>query len=435
MSPRPPQRPLDCAALLIVGLTLAACGEGAPSEPATPERAAPSEVPGEAPAREPRAPAPPAAHEPPPANLPSAPTSGCALGAPRLVVAGGEWAAIAALDGAFVVAGSAREGTEERAFIAKVELDGTTATRVQSPLEHPAPAGHRRAGPALAVDGQRIALALVDGARRLMLAETTSGGALEWRALGSGASLRFAPALAPSPGAWRVAWTVEAEGAPPHVRLTGARSGAGTGGFALHELRPPGGGAAAPRFLAGDGEPTLFFLDPRAGVSVVHRARALPGRAIEPTVARPLNLVAEPPEIAVVRAGDAEWIAYTAIGSVATSAIGLARLDDSAPPVPLVPGTGYGVLHVDAARLAPDGAVFVADAPTASAPDAPRELHVRALSRAGALSEPAVVRGPAGTAARGRVAHAGEGVIAVAFTSADGVFVAIGRCAIPSTAP
>src|SRR5690606_1701729 len=88
MSPRPPQRPLDCAALLIVGLTLAACGEDAPSEPATPERAAPSEVPGEAPAREPRAPAPPAAHEPPPANLPSAPTSGCALGAPRLVVAG-----------------------------------------------------------------------------------------------------------------------------------------------------------------------------------------------------------------------------------------------------------------------------------------------------------------------------------------------------------
>ena len=122
--------------------------------------------------------------------------------------------------------------------------------------------------------------------------------------------------------------------------------------------------------------------------------------------------------------------AYTAVGSAATTAVGLARLDESAPAAALVPGTGYGALHVDVASLDEGRAVFVADAPQAAAPDAPRELHVRVLSSEGVLGEPAVVRAAEGTAERGRIAHAGGGVVAVAFTGVDGVHVAIGRCAV-----
>lgn len=411
---------------LALALLLSACGE----EPARVDREERSEPPpvramdGEEPApSRPPAPSPPAEL---PRSLAEAPASGCTFGAPRRISAGAEWAAIAAADGAFVVAGSALEGARERVSVARVELDGSARVLASGTLEHPVPRGHRRASPALAVRGEALALVLVDGARRVMLGELALGGSeLAWRAVGEGGSLRFAPAIAPLGQRWALAWTVEeAESLGLRAALAGASELS-----AARALRPPGGGSAAPRFVRGAGGLTLVFLDPRAGVSVAHRAAVSERGFADPSVARPLNLVAEPPEIAVVRAGEHEWIGYTAVGSAATTAVGLARLGESAPAVPLVPGTGYGALHVDVASLDDGRAVFVADAPQGSAPDAPRELHVRVLASDGALGEPAIVRASEGTAARGRIAHAGGGVVAVVFTGADGAHAAIGRCA------
>lgn len=417
-------------ALLLIG-----CGEPEPVSPAA--EAAPAEEPG------PVSPSTEAASavEPPPApieipsprpstpaaDLPPAPTEGCAMGEPVRVEAGG-WASVAALDDGFAVLGSAPAGQGERVFVARVAPDGSTSVIARGALEHAVPPGHRRAVPAVASSRERVAVAIVDGRRRLLVAEldaSAAGAALTFAPVGEDASLRFAPALARSGEAWALAWAEE------HGESLRVRAGLFSGGAlrAARELRPAAGGAAAPAFVRGAREPTLVFLDPRAGVSVAHRARVSGAGFGDPSVARPINLVTEPPEIVAVRLGAREWLAYTAVGAAATTAVGLAPLEGSAPPVPLVAGTGYGVLHVDAAALSDERAVLVADAPRASPPDSPRELHVRVLSASGELGEPAVVRGPSGRAARGRIAATSDGLVAVTFTDGDAIHASVGRCA------
>lgn len=356
--------------------------------------------------------------------LPAEPDSGCVFGEPVRVVSGDGWASITADERAFFVAGSAVDGQRERVFVARVEFDGSVRMLSDTPFERPVPTGHRRAAPAVEVSRGTLGLAIVDAERRVLLAELSlRGGELGWTTVGRDGSLRFSPALAPVSGGWTLAWTVEKDESF-RVR-TATKSVEGVSDSI--ELRAPGGAAAAPTFVVGASEPVLVFLDPRAGLSVAHRVT---GRDFtDLAVARPLNLVAEPPEIVVVRAGDAEWIAYTAVGSAATTAVGLARLDDVAPPSPLVPGSGYGILHVDGAGSIGDGAVFVADAPQSSPPGSPRELHVRILSPEGSLGTPTVLHGPSGQASRGRIAHARDGVVAVSFTEPTGVHVVVGRCA------
>lgn len=413
--------------LLALILALSACNgrsDAAPAAPTTAENAQPMPEPEPQEAPKPSAPL-------APIDVPAAPAAGCAFGAPTLVQSGEGWADVAALGAAFAVGGVAVEGEREEVFVARVEGDGARVV-ARGALEHPVPRGHRRAGLALAEREGRLALAVVDGRRRLMLGEVQGSG-LSWRVIAEGASLRFAPALSAFENRWAIAWTVE----EPALRVRAALVGDTVEG--QRELQPAGGGSAAPAFVAAapssgssesSGGPSLIFLDPRAGISVVHRSALGPDGFGEPTVVRPLNLVTEPPALAIVRASGTEWIAYTAIGSAATTAVGLARLDGLAPPVALVPGTGYGVLHVDAAPFGEEGAVFVADAPRASEPDAPRELHVRTLSADGALGDPTVVQGPSKRASRGRIAHA-DGVVAVSFRDPEGLHVATGRCAIP----
>ncbi len=345
------------------------------------------------------------------------PESGCVFAAPVRVYDAPGWVSIAPLGDGFVVAGVARDGDGERVIVSRVGADPLAS----AVLERGAP-DHRRAGPALATSGDRLAVALVDGRRRLMVGEL-AGGTIRWRALAENASLRFAPSLAADGDGWVIAWTEEgAESLVAHgARLSGGQL------RDARELRPAAGGSAATRFLAGASPPEVVFLDPRTGLSVALRSGLGSHGFAEPRVARPINLVTEPPEIAAVRAGDTDWLAYTAVGSLATTAVGLVRLEGEAPPVALVPGTGYGVLHVDAAPLSGGRAVFVADAPRAAARDAPRELHVRVLSTDGTLSDPTVIVGPSGAASRGHIAVAGDAV-AVAFADADALYTALGRC-------
>lgn len=360
------------------------------------------------------------------AAVPAAPERGCAFGEPRAVHAGG-WSAVAAAPGAVVVAGTAHEGERERMFALGVGFDGTTRVLAEGALEHAVPPEHRRSGPALASSGERLAFVVLDGRRRVLLAELSAaapGAAPSWTTVGEGASLRFAPAVAAVGGGWAVAWTGE-EGEVMRVHGALVRRGAVEG---VRELRSPAGGAAAPAFVVGAGAPTMLFVDPREGLSVIHRAAVSADGFGEPTIGRPVNLVAEPPALAAALVGEREWAAYTAIGLGATTAIGLVRLDSTEAAVAVVRGTGYGVLHVASAPLPGERALFVGDAPQEPAPTAPRELHARVLDRDGVLGEPAVVRGPSGAARRGRVAHVTDGVVGLSFTDGEQIHVALGRC-------
>lgn len=411
--------PLPWIALPLIVLS---CGE--PETPRGPPPPTPEAEPARVapPSEAPLPPAPVA----PAADLPPAPATGCAMGEPVRVHAGG-WASVAALGDGFVVAGSAREDAEI-VFLVRADASGSTTTIARGSLEHPVPADHRRAVPAVAsVDGARVALAIVDGQRRLVVAEADAGATdaeLAFAVAGTNASLRFTPALERFAHAWALAWTEERD---ESMRVRAGLFSNGALGSA-RELRSDAGGSAAPTFVRGGPAPALVFLDPRAGVSVAHRAGLGSSGYGDPAIARPINLVTEPPELTAVRIGARDWIAYTAVGSAATTAVGLSPLEGTDAPVALVPGTGYGVLHVDAAPLG-ERAVFVADAPQDSAPGSPRELHVRVVGADGQPGAPAIVRGPDGGASRGRIASARDGLIAVTFTEGDAVYLSIGRCA------
>jgi hypothetical protein len=413
----------------MVSLALCACDESAAPVPEGEGRTAPAAETA-APARESERAASPVREAPPVtvgADTPAAPTAGCAFGEPRPVQAGA-WSAIARGPRGFALAVSAHEEARESITVRRVSPDGTDRVIAQGALEHPVPIEHRRAGPALAAIDDRLALVLVDGQRRVLvaeLAEDAIDAPLAWTVVGQNASHRFAPAVSAVGDAWAVAWTSERDEA---MRVHGAIVRRGEVS-APRELVAPAGGSAAPAFVMGASAPTLLFVDPRQGLSVIHRVGVRADGFAEPAIARPVNLVTEPPALAAVRAGEHDFAAYTAIGSAATTAIGLVRLDETTPPVPVVSGTGYGVLHLAAASLPNGRAVLVADAPREPPPTAPRELHVRVLDARGSLGDAAIVRGPSGAAQRGRVAHHGEGLVAVSFTDGQQVHVAIGRCA------
>ena len=163
-------------------------------------------------------------------------------------------------------------------------------------------------------------------------------------------------------------------------------------------------------------------------MSVAHRA-SLSGQGFGATeVARPVGQLAEPPETAAFRAGGTAWLAFTAVGSLARTAVGLVRLDGAGEVAPVVPGTGYGVLHVDAVSLG-EGALLAADVPQAAPPESPRAIHVRALDADGQLGPPTTITGPGGHASRARVAVAGSAV-GITFIDGDRTYVVVGRCAI-----
>src|SRR5262249_49796373 len=148
-------------------------------------------------------------------------------------------------------------------------------------------------------------------------------------------------------------------------------------------------------------------------------------------VERPLSTVSQPAHIAAASAGGARFVAYTAIGNAATSAIGLVALGATTPPVAIVPGTGYGKLHVDAMDVGASG-LCAADHPvsSAAATDAVKtDLAVRVLGENG-LGPTLVVAEPSShRAGFPALARAHDGTVALAFTAPGGVYVEFLRCA------
>lgn len=410
-------------------VALLGCGRserptGPAAAPASPVMAPPATPPSADPALDELA-EPPAADEVAAAPSPLAPRApaplGCALqSAPIRVLADGGPPVVLAQGEGFLVAAYTQSG----ATIVRIVPGALPRPFASIALESPP----RRAAPGLAGTGPHEAtIALLDGHGRVHAASFDPtlpvASPRATPVADGGADARFSPAVRGVGTRRIVAWT-DASATPMRVRVAVLGR---DGSIARHDVTPIAGGGAAPTFLEGSDEPLLFFVDPRVGISVVHRvsfaADATPG----PTeVSRPLNLAAEPPHIAVVRgAAGPTWLAYTAVGNLATRAVGLVRAVGDERPMPLVPGLGYGEpLTVDGVAEGP-GAVFAAQAPSAADPRAPHEVRLRVVDERG-IGEPLRVGPPAREPS---LARRQDGLIALAYRAGEAVMLHFVRCA------
>lgn len=328
----------------------------------------------------------------------------------------------------FVVAGYARgsdEGQEE-VFVARVAPEGRASPLSRAKVAPPLRA-ERRAGPGLLVDGTRAWIASVDGKGVLGVARldlNRPGASMRSDPVAEGADARFAPSLVRIGDVVSIAW-VDGQGTPMRVKVT--RVDLGGKVRSTHEVTLEAMGAAAPVFVDGASPPVLVFIDPRAGMSPLVRVpMGSDGVPRTGRVALSVGQAPEPPDVAAAVTPQGVAVAYTAIGSGATTAVGLVRLESpTQAPTPLVRGTGYGDLSVAAAAL-PQAALFVAEAPTARERRAPRRLHVRRVDAAGA--GPALTLESSTTAVHPSVARRSDGTIAVAFATEENVRVAFLRC-------
>lgn len=343
------------------------------------------------------------------------------------------WAAegpssIAAYAAGFAVAGYARGDAGEELFVVHVS-PGSAPRPLRRIRIEPGASTERIAPPAIvAAGGAKLFVGVIDGRGRVRVGEIDASDPLaevRLAAIGESADQRFAPALAALTRHRLAAWT-DGSGTPMRVRL--AVLGLDGTVASRHDVTPVSMGASAPTFGAGMSPPVLFFLDARAGVSPIVRVPiAADGTPRPAEVARPVGTAATPPEIAVARGGAGTWAGYTAVGNAATTAVGWVPLDrDDASPSAIVPGTGYGTLHVSAAS-APSAVLFAADAPKDAPPGSPREVHVRIVDADGA-GPVLALRAPDGTARHGAIARSENGIAGVSMTADDGVYVAWVRC-------
>jgi hypothetical protein len=354
------------------------------------------------------------------------PKGGCVLiDAGRRVWPAAGPAAIASVGRGFVIAGYAPRDGREQLFVVQLAADGrpkpVTAFDVQPP--HPRA---RVAPPGLSVrDDNDVTVALIDGdgtlwARRLRMGPGGGGSAVE---IARGADTRFAPALTHSEARELIAWTT---GSTPMRTQLAVLSN--TGAVASkRDITPESMGAAAPTFVVGASPPSLLMVDARQGMSPLVRVDlSSDGTPSPPKVVLPLSTVSIPPALVAASASVGTYVGYLGFGSAATSAVGLVAIEPIVgSPSPLVPGTGYGVLHV-AAASAPRALLFAADAPTAPAKDAPREIHVHVVGKSGAGVATVIVGH--GGATNAAIARDDTGTVAVAFTTGSGVYVARLRC-------
>ena len=287
------------------------------------------------------------------------------------------------------VAGYAEQGGQELLVIQRVLSSGASRAVARGVLGTP-PDHPRTAPPALAALSQagQLRVAAVDARGHLQVAVVegdAQAAPIGLHEVATGVDRRFAPSLHESASGSLLAWTMAST--PMQVAYT---ADAGNPSPRVHRTAPAGGGGAQPHFLATRGRPTLTFIDPRAGISVLHqmvlRPDISPG---EVTVVRPLMNLSQDPQVEVIEFAGELLVAYTAVGSLATSAVGLVNTGPDARLRPLVPGRGYGRVRVAAARRG-DAALFALLAPSATTRGAPREIRLRAWRR-GQLAEPQVI--------------------------------------------
>jgi hypothetical protein len=364
----------------------------------------------------------------------AAPPHGCVAitRAPTRVLAEGGPASLVSTRSGFVVAGYVSAPAGESVSVVRLSPSSPTTPVATLPLGA-ASASPRLVPPAMAtLDDGRVMIAATDvrgEVRAGVLGVSASSMRPALASLGRGADLRFSPAIAPlRGGAAAIAWT-DGSGTPMRVRMAVVRfDGRVT---ATHDLTPESLGASAPVATRVADVPEFVFLDARGGLSpVVRVALDEEGAPRPPTIERPLSTVSEPARLAAGNLGARRLVAYTAIGRAATSAIGVVELGGTAPPVPLVPGEGYGPLHL-AAVSAPAAVVFGVTRPRAGIAPTERfhaSAEVRLVDDAG--PGPALAIGaPDEPVSHLALARAEDGTLGVAVTSASGVSVSWLRCA------
>ncbi|MCC7540633.1 MAG: hypothetical protein IT379_30740 [Deltaproteobacteria bacterium] len=382
-----------------------------------------------------------------PSATSTAPSGTCVVVDPPLRV----WAAPAppALvtdAGAALVAGYTVDGGHDVVFVAEWSPGRPPAPLRRIALAGNAPADRRTAPPSLlALGDRRIVLAHAEASGRLALREIRRGdpvGAGERTVtVGQGADLRFAPALARIGDHIAVAWT-DGRATPMRLRLAILDAALAPSG-PERDVTPVSMGAAAPSFVVGAVPPLLLFIDPRRGISPIHRlALGADGPVGESRVIVSTGVAPDRPVVAGALAGDRPLVAWSVIGRAATTAVGLARLDSAwtayaRPPEPLVPGTAYTPLSVSTVRLEQAHAVFATDQPTAATPtpsgaairEAAVQIGVRVVAADGALRAPLTVAGPDGTARGAALASFGGRRVALSFRDGGGTYVSRLDCA------
>jgi hypothetical protein len=354
-----------------------------------------------------------------------APPGGCAIidEGRRVWPAPGP-ATIAAVGRAFVVAGYAQRNGKEQLFVVRAPNEGLpepiAALDVQPQLTRA-----RTAAPGLAVrDENDVSVAQIDGAgkltvRRLRLGHAGHGAIVE---LATGVDIRFAPAVESYQERTLVAWTM---GSTPMRTQLAVLSDDKV--ESRHDLTPSSMGAAAPVFVAGASPPVLMAVDARNGMSPLLRIDF--GNDAQPQqaqVAVPVSMVSSPPALAAAAGSVGTYVAFTGLGSAATSAVGLVAVAPIAgSPSTFIPGTAYGQLYV-AAAAAPRALIFAADAPTQPGKDPPHEIRVSVVGIKG--PGPTLVLHGTGSASRVGLARNDAGEVGVVFSAESGVYVARLRC-------
>lgn len=354
----------------------------------------------------------------------AAPARGCALQseAPQRVLTAAGPPAIVAHDDGFLVA--AYEQSSLR--VVRVRPGALPEPIASIPIDGAPP---REAAPGMALtDAHEVLLALLDGRGRVLSARfdpsLPASAPVPREVAASGADTRFSPAVRAVGSRRVVAWT-DGSATPMRLRLAVLENERVVG---THDVTPTAGGGAAPAFVEGSGEPWLLFLDPRVGISVAHRVRlGADGTPGATEVARPLNLAAEPPAIAAARANGSSrtWLAYAAVGNLATRAVGLVDAAGTEMPAPLVPGVGYGDPLALDAIVSGGRVVFAVEAPSGADRSAPHEIRLRVVDDAGA-GDPVVVPAPATEPA---LARGADGLLAIAYRSGSAVLLHFARCA------
>lgn len=360
------------------------------------------------------------------------PARGCATfgeEATRLWPRSGPANVVAVGEDGFVAAGysAKEEGVGEEIWVVRVKPGAPADLLLRDDLEH-ALSVARSAPPGLGpVDAGHVALATVDGSANVRMTVIQTGGRVEaWRQVGNGADQRFTPAFGVRGNYQYVTYT---EGRSEGMR-THAIAFEPTGRVVRrYDLTPEGAGATAASFV--DGGDELLFVDPREAVSPMMQVSLNDG-ASEPSVLLPLSNIFEPVVLAPVKIGNRFLVGYTAMGMAAATAVGMVAIegDQSHGPVPLVPSSGYGFLHVSAAA-APRRAVFVADRPKGRERGAPREVIavvVDPSQPAVQIGAPKVLTTPDETARWGSIARHASATYAVVMTGGNGVYVHFLRC-------
>ncbi len=330
----------------------------------------------------------------------------------------------------FVFAGYAptAHGTGEEVWAVSLRLAGLARPIFRENLAHVLSVP-RTAPPGLGrLDDGHVGLVTVDGSAAVRFTVLQTGGHAErWREVGGRADQRFAPAVGGVEGRHVVAY---ADGGGDPMRLRYVSFDAMGRELGRYDVTPVSMGGAAPVMV--DGDAAMMFLDPREATSPVLRVD-LSADPPQADVLVPLTNVYEPAALAAAAVGETTLIGYTAVGMAAATAVGLVAVRDEhvQGPIPLVPSSGYGMLHVDAATMDGRRAVFVADRPRGREREAAREVVVVVVEPTDegvVLGEPFVLRGPGDGARWGHVARHDSGTIAVVFTATDGVYAQFLRC-------